>query len=69
VYEDIKKDLALQHPDAYHVDIIRVDDCGDNLKITAEVKTPTTYLVYEYVIDKNSMKIIEKKLLYAIPML
>ncbi len=69
IREEIRRDIVYTHPDAYSVDIVREEHGNDTLKVIVEVRTSTTYLVYEYTVDKNVMKISSKNLLYIVPML
>ncbi len=66
---DIVKDIRLLHPDARHVEVIREDEENNVIKVMVEVRTQTTSLVYTYFVDKRTLKICNRELNYAVPLL
>ncbi len=67
--EDILRDLEKEHSDIVNIDVIREEKQDSEVKLIVEVKTTTMYIVYEYVIDPLTQRIINRNLLYALPLL
>jgi len=66
--EDILRDLEKEHGDIVEIGILREEKLDDQIKLMIEVKTTTMYIVYEYILDSSTQRVISRDLLYALPL-
>ncbi len=67
--EDILRDLRQEHPDIIELGVIREERVNNQIKILIEVKTSIMYIVYEYILDGSKRRILNRNILYAVPLL
>ncbi|NPA24046.1 MAG: hypothetical protein GXO23_07115 [Crenarchaeota archaeon] len=67
--EDILRDIKEEHPDIVEFGIIREEEVNGQIKVLVEVKTSMMYIVYEYTLDSSRRRILNRNILYALPLL
>jgi len=67
--EDILRDLKKEHTDIVEIGVVREEKLNNEIKLIIEVKTTMMYIVYEYILDSSTQRIINRNLLYALPLI
>ncbi len=65
----VMRDIAQTHSNVRSIEIVREEDKGEVKELIVEVRTADTSLFYKYTVRKEDCTIMNRELMYAIPLL